>query len=208
MRQPLKIDKLPIVMQDKIRASRLIGRTWDEIERQSPSWSEWEKVDAEALALFPEKRLPHTNLQRWYDLRIEQVLREQAQQSIAAHAAADKVAGRDFKNLTASVKHALGETVFSLMNAGGDPDAIAASLTEMGHLLAKFDKNEIAKEKVETEATRVRLLVEEADRKKQQFEQATNEAARKIGKGQTLTLADINRIRERTFGLPPVQQSA
>jgi hypothetical protein len=33
---------------------------------------------------------------------------------------------------------------------------------------------------------------------------ATLEAAQKLGKGKGVTLEDINRIRERTFGLPPI----
>lgn len=43
------------------------------MEDDSPNWLEWNSAPDEALALFPRKRISHTNLQRWYDLRIEQI---------------------------------------------------------------------------------------------------------------------------------------
>jgi hypothetical protein len=161
VRQPLKIDRLPQAMQERIRACRVSARmTWDEIERASPTWEEWKKVPIDVIELFPGMRLPHSNLQRWYDLRIEQALREQEQRSIAAHAAADKVAARGFDNLTASVKHALGEAVFEVMNAGNDAAAIAGALTEVGHLLAKFDRNDLKREEIEQEKQKIELLAQ------------------------------------------------
>ena len=247
-KRPLLIDRLPRKMQDRIRAERVAGKTWLEIEQESPTWKYWKKVPAGVRKLFsahprtedpslrsghaeiarvgyplkdchPERsegsvvgphpmpgdaviyRLPHTNLCRWYDHRVEQVLRDEQKRAAAAHAAADKVAARGFKNLTASVKHALGEAVFEVMNAREDPEKIVAALTGLGHLLAKLDRNEIA-------SRRVRLLEEEAERKKKQFERETNDAARKLEKGRSLTIDDINRIRERTFGLPPIEREA
>jgi hypothetical protein len=160
VRQPLGIDRLPLAIQDRIRAARISGHTWMEIERQSPKWEEWAKADVEQRAIFPDLRLPHTNLHRWYDLRVEQVIREQEERSIAAHAAAEKVAARGFTNLTASVKHALGETIFELMNNADNPAAIAEALIDMGHLLAKFDRNDLKREEVEQEKQKIELLAQ------------------------------------------------
>jgi hypothetical protein len=221
--RPLLIDRLPVEMQERIRLLRVAGKTFREIERESSTWKEWAQVPEEVRILFascpdgaklgqPREtgngkletvvyRLPHTNLCRWYDLRIEQVLREQQLRFAAAHALADRLAAGGFQNLTASVKHALGEFVFAVMEAGEDSDKITAALTNLGHLLAKFDRNEIA-------SRRVQLLEEEAERKKRQFERETNEAARKLEKGRSLTIDDINRIRERTFGLGPIEPEA
>ncbi len=159
VRQPLGIDRLPLKMQDRIRAARISGRTWMEIEEDSPNWPEWnEGVSIEAFDLFPGRRLPHSNLHRWYDLRVSQVMKEQEERSIAAHAAADKVAARGFKNLTASVKHAMGETVFELMNAEHNPMVIAEALANIGLLLARFDRNELARTRVEQEEQKIALL--------------------------------------------------
>jgi hypothetical protein len=159
VRQPLGIDRLPLAMQDHIRAARIAGRTWMEIEEDSPSWKEWnDGVATEVYALFPGRRLPHSNLHRWYDLRVSQVMKEQEQRSIAAHAAADKVAGRGFSNLTESVKHAMGETVFELMNNEHNPMVIAEALADIGLLLARFDRNELARTRVEQEQQKIELL--------------------------------------------------
>ena len=159
VRQPLGIDRLPLAMQDRIRAARIAGRTWMEIEEASCTWPEWnEGVAIEVFALFPGRRLPHSNLHRWYDLRVAQVMKEQEQRSIAAHAAADKVAARGFTNLTAAVKHAMGETVFELMNAEHNPTVIAEALANIGLLLARFDRNELARTRVEQEQQKIELL--------------------------------------------------
>lgn len=164
VRQPLGIDRLPLAIQDRIRAARVSGRTWVEIERQSPKWEEWEKADEEQRQIFPDRRLPHSNLHRWYDLRVEQVMREQEERSQAAHAAAEKVAGRGFTNLTASVKHALGETIFELMNANAADSAdIAEALTNLGHLLVKIDRNELKREEVAQEKQKIELLGRKLD---------------------------------------------
>jgi hypothetical protein len=74
-RQPLKIDKLPQEWRDWIQKQRAKGSTWAEIEEMSATTLPWES-EASAKALFSAKRLPETNLIRWYDLRVEQVNRE------------------------------------------------------------------------------------------------------------------------------------
>ena len=108
VRQPLKIDKLPAEMQDRIRKERCSGKTWLQIEAESPSWKEWEKCAAKAVELFPGKRLPHSNLQRWYDVRIEQVMQEVEAESARAKTIADSFAARSFTDMTESAKNALG----------------------------------------------------------------------------------------------------
>jgi hypothetical protein len=44
VRQPLRLDRLPLALLDRIRAERAHNRTWDEIERDSPLWPEWEQA--------------------------------------------------------------------------------------------------------------------------------------------------------------------
>jgi hypothetical protein len=50
VRQPLRLDRPPLALPDRIRAERVNGRTWDEIERDK--------------------------VQCWHDLRVEQGRRE------------------------------------------------------------------------------------------------------------------------------------
>ena len=207
VRQPLKIDKLPIELQDRIRRERVSGRTWMEIEQDSPSWEEWKTAPDAAKELFPRLRLPHSNLQRWYDLRWEQRLREMEAEAAKAKVIADALTARGFKALPDAVKTLLGEKLMVLTSGGNDEEVIAAA-TDIGHLLVKFEKNDLARQALKTEQKRVQILVDDAERKKRQLEKATNDAAHKLEKGKAITIEDLNRLRERTFGLPPVRQNA
>jgi hypothetical protein len=57
-RKPLRMDRLPQKVKDLIIAARQAGETW---QRTS-----------EMASAAAGMRLPHTTVQRWYDLRIEQ----------------------------------------------------------------------------------------------------------------------------------------
>lgn len=65
-------------------------------------------------------------------------------------------------------------------------------------------RNELQKEKNDLQRSQ-----QEFQEKKWRtaLEAATDEAKEKLGKGENLTIDDINRIRERTFGLPAVEQT-
>jgi hypothetical protein len=118
---------LPLALLDRIRAERANGRTWDEIERDSPQWPEWEQASPEVLAGFPDRRLPHSNVQRWHDLRVERLQREREVQATAAQAFAGQLAARPIPHLGDAacpglpwVKNAFSESVFRLALEGGD----------------------------------------------------------------------------------------
>lgn len=88
--QPLKIDKLPLDVRDAIQYLRNVAnKTWAEIEELSSlsfdkDWRtkggagfvNWDALPTAVLELFPELKIPQTNLARWYDLRVAQVMRE------------------------------------------------------------------------------------------------------------------------------------
>jgi hypothetical protein len=97
------------------------------------------------LARFPERRPPHSNLQRWHDLRVEQVVRERQAQSAAVHAAAEQCPARGFTDLTAAVNNALGEAVFELTLAGPSLDARIDALTNLSRVLARIEATEISR---------------------------------------------------------------
>jgi len=202
-RRSLQLDCLPLPMLDRIRAERNAGRSWAEIEQSSPQWPEWELAGAEALACFPHRRLPHSSLQRWYDLRVEQLRRDQERQALAAHALADQLAGRGFTDLTAAVKNALGETVFKLMLADSDLRVQIAALTSLARLLLQLDRNQISRERLQIERRKVRLLARKLETEKARSAQKS-QGRKKQATGNSLTPEDIDRIRSRVFGLPPV----
>jgi len=187
-RQPLKIDRLPQDARDKILELRnQQGRSWEEIEELSEQ--------------FAGRRLPATSLQRWYDLRWEQVRKELRKESEAARAVAASFAGPGFEALPEAVRNALGDQVFLLTKSlgAGDRALFRKELAELGWLLQQYRKHDLKEQEIRLEGKKF----EESKRK---FERATSEAASKIGKGKSLTVDDINRLRERTFGLPPVQR--
>jgi hypothetical protein len=178
VRRSLRLDRLPLALLDRIRAERAAGRTWAEIEGDSPRWKEWDQAEPEVLARFPGRRLPHTNLQRgpqqarfwlagaerWYDLRIEQVRRESEAQSAAAHAAAEHLAARGFTDLTAAVKNALGEAVFSLILNGAGLQAQIDVLSNLSRVLARLDANEISRQRVELQQKKAEMLARKGER--------------------------------------------
>lgn len=83
-RQPLSMDKLPKSVLDAVTYLRKQGKTWSQIETLSArnfseKWAldglgfvDWQSLPSETLRLFPRRRIPHSNMHRWYDLRVEQ----------------------------------------------------------------------------------------------------------------------------------------
>jgi hypothetical protein len=159
VRQPVKIDKLPTDFHQRIQEKRSAGWTWAEIESDSQTWNDlWKKVDAKTAALFPGEKLPHSNLSRWYDLRVEQVKQEVMAKAQRAREFAEAFASRGFKDLPEAVRAALADTIFGLME---DPskkqDAeLRYNLIELGKLLAKERKLDIDEKKVEIEQKKLR----------------------------------------------------
>jgi hypothetical protein len=206
-RQPLKIDKLPVELRERIQSERAKGSTWIEIEELSPDFEEWEKVPGDVQQHFPGRKLPRSSLQRWYDIRVEQIQREIVAEAEKARQFAAVFAGRGFKELPDAVRNALGDQIFSLMQSADakDKQQFRKELMGLGILLAEHRKLDIREQKQKTDE---RVLEMKIQQMKRQFDKEANEAAKKLGKGKQITEDDINRIRERTFGLPPVQRGA
>jgi len=181
-RQPLRIDRLPEEIRQEIQKRRARGETWGEIEQAS--------------ALFAGERLPANTLSRWHDLRIEQVRNEVMAQSERARHMAAAFASKGFRELPEAAVNALSAQVFTLMETKGGAE-FEASLGNLVLVLSKLITAQAKQKQVELAERKFKDL-------KANAEKTTHEAAAKLGKGQGLTLADINRIRERTFGLPPI----
>jgi hypothetical protein len=206
-RQPLKIDRLPVEVHDEIvRLHLQDGRPFEEIEELSKKFVVWDKLPRQVLELFPDLRIPKTNLHRWFDLRVSQVMeRNEEERRFAQEIAADfKQSG--FEDLDESVVNAIAKEVFVMARSAkeGDKQAFRKDLLNLGFLLAEVKKNTIRERKVKVDEERLGQIERELQMKQQRFDQVTNEAAKKLGKGKPVTLADINVIRERAFGLPPI----
>lgn len=199
MRQPFAIDKLPSAWRDQIIAWRAKWLTWEQIEEESAKF-EWGQLPEElSLSHFADRRIPATTLRRWYDVQVEQKLEEIEAERRASSAVAEKFAGPGYDKLDASVRNAMADVVFAHAKDSADPQKFHAALADLALALTRFRRIEIAKERVALDRKKFDELISKANK-------ATDEAAKKISKGGRLTLEDINRLRERTFGLPPVQR--
>jgi hypothetical protein len=200
VRQPFAIDKLPSEWRDRIIALRAKWLTWEQIEEETTRF-EWDKLPDEiGIALFADRRIPHSTLHRWYDVQVEQKFEEIALERKASQAIAEAFAAAGYENLDESVKNALADVVFRHVKDSGDPEKFHAALADLALALTRFRRIEIAKDRVALERKKLDEITRRAEKE-------TNDAAKKISKGGKLTIDDINRLRERTFGLPPVQRS-
>lgn len=208
-RQPLKIDKLPIEWREQIQKYRAQGKTWSDIEELSRGF-EWDKLPTKVLEHFPDLRLPESTLVRWYDLRVDQVNREIAARSEQARALAQSFAGANLSKTDEAVVNALRDTIFAEMQKAGSAsrEDVVKALSNLGMLLQEIKKNDIRERKVKVDEQALEQMKRRLDAQLRKFDEASDQAKRKLEKGKSLTVDDINRIRERTFGLPPVEQSA
>ncbi|SRR6266404_2425510 len=203
-RQPFAIDKLPSAWRDKIIGWRAKWLTWEQIEEETKNleWAKLEEAEPElVLSHFADKRIPHSTLHRWYDVRFSQEREEAEKERAISLQIVEQFAALGFDNLDESVKNALADVVFKQRRLSADPAKFQEALEGLALVLTRFKRTEIAKQRVELESKKLDEITRRA-------EKATNEAAKKITKGGKLTIDDINRLRERTFGLPPVKRGA
>jgi len=215
-RQPLKIDRLPQSAQDAIKLLYDRGRTWMEISDQSakPYSAEWEKdgggfidwpeVDLETLEFFPGLRLAKSSLQRWFDLRVSQVRKQVLAESAKARAWAAAFAGNDLPGTNAAVMNAMRDQVFTLMQqvGAGDQAKFLDGLNVLSLTLSRLQRVDLQARRVDVDARKMKLLEDKEKAARERVDEATQSAAKK-GTGQ-FSIEDINLLRERTFGLPPL----
>jgi len=169
VRQPLKMDKVPQLLLDRVMQERAAGRTWMEIEELSPKFEEWGKVEQGnkdeyllAFKLFPGGRIPHTTLQRWYDLRVEQVKNEVLANQVRAREIAALFAGKEMKDLPETVRAALSDQIFGLMQSTDEKHRTQAisSLLNLGVLLNEQRKVQLKERQVETLERTLQMKIE------------------------------------------------
>jgi len=192
-RQPLKIDKLDPKVRADILKARAEGLTWEETAEFAS------KSAGESLAVS----LVH----RWYDIRVEQVQREVMEQAERSRVIAGAFAAKGFEGLPEAAVNALSSEVFAIMEAG-TPAEREKGLGNLVFVLSSLMKAQAAKKRVELEREKIELAKKKFDELRDKADKATNDAAAKVGKGRALTIDDINRIRERALGLPPISRAA
>ncbi len=222
-RRPLSIDLLPMDVLEAIKLlRRQSGLTWQEIERlssqpYSPKWRDelgkhgfvnWDELPRAALKAFPKRRLPHSNLHRWYDLRVEQKAKEALERAEQARVIAQAFAEAGIDKMDEAVKNALCDLVFGMMHlqSAEGRSLLVKNLLAMTKVMNRAKANAIKERSVTIEERKLVLMNKSIELKRKQLEQETEGTAKKRNKGRAVTIEDINRIRGRVFGLPPVTQ--
>jgi len=142
VRQPLKMDKLPPELLDRVMKERAAGRTWEHLESLTPRFEEWEKVSPEIRAKWPGLRLPQSSLQRWHDLRVEQVKKEVIADQVRAREIAGLFAGKSMKDLPDTVRTAISDQLFGMMQNADEKSRhkVVAGMLALGELMAQQRK--------------------------------------------------------------------
>lgn len=220
---PLKIDRLPVEVRDAIQyLKNTVGKTWDEIEELSAlpyceQWHtkgggfvNWESLSTAVLELFPAMRLPHSNLHRWYDLRVSQVQADIEIRSAQARTIAKAFAKSIVEGSDEAVLNAARDQIMSVLSEDATAKgrlAAAKSLIVLADVMQEARLNTIKERKVVVDERKIAAYEQREALMRRKLESETERAATKLRKGE-LTIADINRLRERTFGLPPVEAPA
>src|SRR5262249_11437100 len=140
--------------------------------------------------------------------QVEQKMEEIEAERVASLAIAEKFSAAGYEKLDESVRNALADVVFRHAKDSEDPESFRKALADLAWILARNRQLDIQKERTQLAGRKVGLEEKKFEELKAKADKATNEAASKIGKGRAITVDDINRIRQRTFGLPPVERPA
>ena len=111
---------------------------------------------------FKSPLLPHSNTQRWHDLRVEQVRREREVQA-TAQAFAGQLAARPIPHLGDALKNALSESVFRLALEGADEQQVRDELCRLAQLATAVDRDEIARQRLELDRRKLELAEQQAE---------------------------------------------
>ena len=219
-RRALSIDLLPTDVLEAIKLLRSQkGFTWQEIERlsslpYSPKWHaelgthgfvEWDKLPPAVVKAFPKLRLPHSNLHRWYDLKVEQAQKETLVRAEQARVIAEAFAEAGVDKMDEAVMNALRDLVFGMMLQQSDDDRRLTFkyLLGIAKVMNRAKTSAIRERSARIEERKLVLMDKAIELKREQLEQKVEGTAKKFKKGRGVTTEDINRIRERVFGLPP-----
>ena len=211
---PLKIDRLPVLVQAAICDLYRGGFTWMEIEQLSKQpiaergFVEWDKLDTEVLELFPGRYIPHSNLHRFYDLRIAQVKKSVMERSSQAREVAEAFANSVVEGGSEAVVNAARDTIMTVLaedNSAGGRSKAARALVGLAEVMQTARANDIKERKVAVEERKLTAVLDEIARKQRVMDEETARMSKKATKGQ-IGPEDIDRLRERVFGLPPTTQ--
>jgi hypothetical protein len=210
--QPLKIDRLPPSVHEAILKLRnRDGKTWQEIEVLSAEpygegklgFVDWVILPTPVLELFPDMRIPKSNLHRWFDIRVDQVREETMRRSEVARTVAAAFAGAEVAGDKDASIHAMRDVIFGMMSEAQDSatqEFLAKALSKLAEVQQKARLNDIRQEKVSVEARKMRLMEKREKLAIQKLEQETDRLAKKARTGQPITVEELQNVRMKAFG--------
>jgi hypothetical protein len=184
--QPLKLDRLPAEVHEEILKLRAEGKTWPEIEELSREFVAWDELAPALAAQFPKRKIPHTNLHRWNDLRVDQVRKETLAEDAQARVFAEKFASAGFDKADDAVVNAFRDEVFRLTQSA-DPKSRAdfqKMLNQLSLVMTRIERVKLQRKRVEAdlaknEAERARYAAE-AGEPREIYLLATQEVLKKL----------------------------
>ncbi len=175
--QPVKIDRLsPKVHEAIVQLRNQYGKTWQEIEdlsaepigNKTGGFVDWMNLPTAVLELFPNMRLPHTNLQRWYDLRVAQVQKDVMHTSAKAREITQAFAKAGIVADDEAVINASRDTLMGILSEDGSVGGranVAKSLIKLGDLMQKAKTNRIRERKVTVDEGTLQMKLDEIKRR-------------------------------------------
>jgi putative cell wall-binding protein len=153
-------------------------------------------------------RLAKSSLHRWFDLRVSQARKTVLAESAQAREFAAAFASRDLEGANSAVVNALRDQVFNLIQSAGigDKAQFAKGLKDLTLAMSRMQRVELQAKRVDVDQRKIKILEDRESHAREALDQTTKQAAKK-GAGQ-FSIDDINLLRERTFGLPPLQVPA
>jgi len=217
--QPLKIDRLieamPELRQTLQKLKNSDGLTWQEIEERSAlpkaqgGFIEWDELPTSVLELFPDMRLPHSNLHRWYDLRVQQVVSETLARSAQAREIAEAFARSTVDGSDEAVLNAARDQIMSILSEDATTKGrmgAAKALIVLAEILQQRRTNELRERQVAVNEKKVQALLKREALTRRKLEAETERLQKKASKGQ-VTEADLARLKQRVFGIAPREES-
>ncbi len=169
--QPLKIDRLPPSVHHTIQALYVQGgKVWTEIEELSAipkdkgGFVDWENLPTEVLELFPTRRLPHSNLHRWFDLRVRQVRTETLRRADQAREIAEAFAKSNMVNGDEAVINASRDVLMGVLTEDSSEVGrmnAAKGLLKLAEVMQKAKTNEIRERKVSVDEQTLQVKLDE-----------------------------------------------
>jgi hypothetical protein len=126
-------------------------------------------------------------------------------ESAQAREFASAFAGGDLAESNSAVVNALRDQVFGLIQSAGigDKAQFAKGLKDLTLAMTRMQRVELQARRVDLDARKIKVLEDREKLAREHLDEETRSAAKK-GTGQ-FGLTDINLLRERVFGLPPLK---